>query len=553
MLRASSHRRRQGSRFEPHPSGESLIARHKALLGALLIAHGLLAWQLRARGIFTFGDDAAYLLLSRSLKALSYREVQFIGSPVAARFPPGYPAFLALVTAPAGERIGVISFAGILVSIAGLWFVFDVVRRRWSAELAFLATAAIAVNPVVVANAGNVTSETLFTTLTLAALWAADRAEWARERGQNGVRAGMLAGALAIASALTRSAGVTLPVALGIHWLIRRRLRWVLVLMVAASVTVGAWLTWTVIAPERTVRRSYVDDAVNVRAADGSLARTIIQRVERNVSTYVGQSSLTELALPVTPRTRVDNVAWVAALGGLLVLGLISARRRWTALVWFLAVYGALLAVWAYTLERFLDPLLPPLIALVVVGAGVGSGVFVRRVWRGVPVLVAATLIVFALGEDGRLVASANDCDRARVNCTRPDALDYLDAVAYLAQHSPADARVITSKAPTLYYHAKRQTLFWDEVIAQPPDSLDALIRRYRVSFVLTTPVYSDHVTLVRLAHRDCGRLDLVRAFSPQTLLLAVRPEGAPPDPTSRACVALERAERLAAVIPDQG
>ena len=41
-----------------------MIGRHKMLLAALLAGHGLLAWQLRARGIFTFGDDAAYLLLN---------------------------------------------------------------------------------------------------------------------------------------------------------------------------------------------------------------------------------------------------------------------------------------------------------------------------------------------------------------------------------------------------------------------------------------------------------------------------------------------------------
>ena len=131
-----------------------------------------------------------------------------------------------------------ISFAGIVVSITGLAFLFDIIRRRWSIDLAFLATAAVAVNPVVVTNAGSVTSETLFTTLTLGSLWAANRSERARASRAPGVRAGVLAGALAIASALTRSAGVTLPVALGVHWLYRRRYRWVFVLAAATTVTV---------------------------------------------------------------------------------------------------------------------------------------------------------------------------------------------------------------------------------------------------------------------------------------------------------------------------
>jgi hypothetical protein len=66
------------------------------------------------------------------------------------------------------------------------------------------------------------------------------------------------------------------------------------------------------------------------------------------------------------------------------------------------------------------------------------------------------------------------------------------------------------------------------------------------VSYIITTPVFSDGATVVRLSLRDCARLDLVQAFSPQTLLLAVRPEGAPPKPESAACRVLERVARTA-------
>jgi len=84
--------------------------------------------------------------------------------------------------------------------------------------------------------------------------------------------------------------------------------------------------------------------------------------------------------------------------------------------------------------------------------------------------------------------------------------------------------------------------MYWDEVVNLPVDSLDGFLRRERVSYIITTPVFSDGAAIVRLSRRDCARLDLVRAFSPQTLLLAVRPEGSPPAPESAACRALERA-----------
>ena len=523
-----------------------MCGRHKLLLAALLVGHGLLAWQLRERGIYTFGDDAAYLLLSRALQAFSYREPYYVGNPVAARFPPGYPAFLALLTAPAGEHLGLISLGGILVSVVGLVFLFDVVRRRWSTELALLVTAAAAVNPALLANASKVMSETLYTTLTLASLWAADRAVGQRDGRKRGIRAAVAAGALAIAAALTRSAGVTLVGALGMHWLVRRRYRWVMVFGAAATVTVGAWLVWTVVAPARQVRRSYVDDAVNIRVGNGSLRSTLAERLKGNITTYGGQSIVTQLALPVTPRTRLDNVGWMVAIVALLTVGLISAWGRWNAVVWYLAAYGALLAIWAWAIERFLDPVFPLLIAMIVIGAAVASSVLARRYRSLAPVVVVMVLAGFALREDARLVTRAVECDRARVDCALPRELDFVDAVAYLASHSPPGARVIAPKAPTLYYHSKRQALYWDEVVSLPLDSLDGVLRQDSVSYIITTPVYSDGATVVRLSLRDCARLDLVRAFSPQTLLLAVRPEGAPPAPESAACRALARAASTA-------
>ena len=523
-----------------------MSSRHKMLLAALLAAHGLLAWQLRARGIFTFGDDASYLLLSRNLQAFTYRESQFVGNPVAARFPPGYPAFLALVTAPAGEHLGLISFAGILVSVLGLLFLFDVVRRGWSTELALLVTAAAAVNPELLSNASNVRSETLYTTLTLASLWAAQRGVGQRNGRERGVRSAVAAGGLAIAAALTRSVGVTLIGALGMHWLVRRRYRWVMVFGAAATVTVGAWLAWTVVAPARQVRRSYVDDAVNIRVGNGSLRSTLAERLKQNVTTYGGQTIVTELALPVTSRTRLDNVGWMVAMVALLTVGLISAWGRWNAVVWYLAAYGALLAVWAWAIERFLGPVLPLLIAMIVIGASVASSVLARQHRWLAPVLVVLVLAGFALREDAQRVTRAFECDRARVDCGLPRELDFLDAVAYLASHSPPGARVIAPKAPTLYYHSKRQALYWDEVVSLPLDSLDGVLRQDSVSYIITTPVFSDGATVVRLSLRDCARLDLVRAFSPQTLLLAVKPEGAPPSPESAACRALARAAATA-------
>ena len=516
-----------------------IAPRTLAFLIALLAAHALLAYQMRARGIFTFGDDAAYLLLSRALRAFSYRELQFIGEPIAARFPPGYPGLLA-VLGIFGENLRLISVVGIAFSVSGLWALFDVVRRRWSSELALLVTAVVAVNPMLVMNAGAIATEGVFTALVLWSLWAADRTD-------HGERRSIAATAAAIAGAMTRSAGVTLPLALGAHWLWRRRYRRVAMLALASAVTVGAWLAWTTVAPRREFRRSYIDDAVNVRSGDGSMVGTLVQRVSRNVVAYAGSALPTELALPVTRTTRLDNLGWIALLGTLALVGAVSAWSRWNAAVIWAAGYSALLIIWAFTLERFLQPLLPVFIAFVLIGAwNIGARLRSRSTQlAAMPALaVGALLAGSGLVGSARVSAQAADCDRTRTACAPAGSLDYVDAAMYIAKNTPTDARLVVPKNATLYYFAPRQSVFWDELIVQDSASFLPFLERNGVRYVLTTPIYSDHLTLVRLALAHCNEFDLVRAFAPETLLLVRRQ--APGERNSRACRALARAEARA-------
>jgi hypothetical protein len=526
--------------------GESSLTRRVAiLLAAIVVGHIALAWQVRARGIFTFGDDAAYLLLSRALRAFSYRQYQFIGEPVEARFPPGYPAVLA-VLGLFGEHVRLIAGAGIAISASGLIALFDVIRRRWSEEIALLVTAAVAVNPAVVTNAGAIASETVFGSLTLWSLWAADRTDHGESRG-------LVAGAAAIAAAMTRSAGVTLPLALGAHWLLRRRFRFVTVMAVASAVTVGAWLTWTTFAPKREVRRSYIDDAVAIRSGDGSALGTLMHRVTTNATIYAGQTVPAELQLPVTKRTRLDNVAWLAVLGVFGVTGVLSAWRHWNAAVVFAATYATLLLAWPFTLERFVEPLVPFVIAFVLVGAWkLGRRLTSNRRWApALPVVMGAILATAALTTDRRLVADALACDRNRVDCAPPASLDYVDAATYAATHTPPDARFVAPKSATFYYFAPRKSTFWDEVIIQSEASFLPYLDRNGVRYLLTTPVYSDHLTLTRLALMHCTQFDLVRALSPETLILVRR--ATPSELDTPACRALSRASIRATTGPDSG
>ena len=90
--------------------------------------------------------------------------------------------------------------------------------------------------------------------------------------GQHALRLGSAASA--IGAALTRSASVTLVAALALLWVLRRQWRAFVALSVAAALTVGPWLVWTVVAPHKVAGRSYIAgcDAADTRSSTAATA-----------------------------------------------------------------------------------------------------------------------------------------------------------------------------------------------------------------------------------------------------------------------------------------
>lgn len=534
------------SAIDGQPPTASTSGRTTALLlTGILVAHALLAWQLRGRGIFTAGDDAAYLLLSRALRALSYAEIQFVGEPIAARYPPVYPALLAMTGALFGERLAVVGLLGIAFSASGIWALFDVVRRRWNRNVALVSAALVAISPALLAFVTVPMSETVYTSLTLWTLWAVDRVDLLvrRDRAQPGVSAGrtVLAAGLSVVAAMTRSAGVTLPLALICHWVWRRQWRAVAVAVAMTGVFVGGWLAWTSIAPHREVRLLYVDDLVRRSASEPSLVRVFARRLATNVPMYTTRVSLTQLSVPVTPRSKWDNVGWVVVLGGLFFVGVLSAWKRWNAAVFYLVGYGTLLALWPYLLERFVVPVVPLALTFIVIGAStVGAWLHDRRDFT--VAIVAGVLAFFALRADEGLVAAALDCDRTRTACASANSLDFVDASRLAGTLTPPTARFISPKGATVYYHGGRQTVFWEEAVRQDSASFLAYLRGNGVTHILSAPAHGGYERIRRLVEAHCSRFALVRSLSPQTLILAFRDSAATEAEGSRACLFVRRA-----------
>ena len=160
----------------------------------------------------------------------------------------------------------------------------------------------------------------------------------------------MLAGALVIAGALTRSIGVVLILTALFAWAIKRR--WLAVgwLAFASALTVGVWLGWTAMAPAQLAGQSYLGDATQVSPAPApapvpastddsvvveprppsiavpappspaetrptSLAATLVARVRHNLPGYVARGLPQAIEIPAIPGTRLDNWGWLVVLG----------------------------------------------------------------------------------------------------------------------------------------------------------------------------------------------------------------------------------------------
>lgn len=155
---------------------------------------------------------------------------------------PGYPAFLAAVYGVAGRSWTAAAAVEILIGVATVLGVYLLARRLLGPGVALVAALALALDPISIAMTSNVTTETVF-----AGLWVAAALLWVAGLQQR--RSGLLAAAgLAFGvSVLVRPIGLYLPVLLVplTFWLVgaprTRRLVASAAILVSFAVPVGLW------------------------------------------------------------------------------------------------------------------------------------------------------------------------------------------------------------------------------------------------------------------------------------------------------------------------
>jgi 4-amino-4-deoxy-L-arabinose transferase-like glycosyltransferase len=493
---------------------------------ALLVIHIALAWLGRPPGIETGHDDAQYLLLARSIRGLGYHEIYRIDAPFHTMYPPGYPLILALWGMLVGERFDSLVALNIMTSAATLGLVFVVVKRLWSSTVALLCLAILCVNPYLIENAGTIMSEPAYTFLSVLAL------SFLGLEGRD-TRRDVIVAVLAIGAALTRSAGVTLLIAVGLHWFWERRFLALGVYTIVLTASVGLWLVTTAMAGEQFIGRSYVADAFKFRSTwDGqSFAGILLRRAVDHIPKYLALETPNRLSVPTVSGMVVDNVFGMLVIGVGLAIGFIVVFRRWRSLALYLLCYGSLLALWPWTVSRFVDPLIPLLVPTLVLGI-MASAHYLKPDWE-LPAALTLTIILVVSGAvtTAGLVKDRIACGRGGpllpLNCLLPEQASFFKALEYIKDHLSSDATIVTGKPATLYYYTGRRTVSREQVAFQDSASFVRFLRQTGTSYVLLSHIHSGEGRISELLEANCAVFALEGAFPPSAYLFRLLDEGA--------------------------
>lgn len=496
------------------------------VLGAGALVHILLAWFTRIPALSWGEDDAAYILLAQQLRHFGYREVQDVVAPIHARFPPGYPLIIALLGWPFSDATDALLALNMLFAVATMALVFLAARRHVGERIALVTAVLFAINPMTVWDSAHVMAEAPFKFLMMLGVWALTRED---EDG----RFSVVAGGAIIAAALTRSAGLFLLPALGLYWLLRRRYRRVAIYAAATLCTVGAWTAWTLVAPEAQQRRLYV--AVVSPVAGGAAAAgrrpsnfmvdqlTRLPARARRLTTVVFPFVL---AFPAIPRTPIDNVLSLVALVGLGGIGVLILLRRWTFAALVTLCYGTLLLVWRYAVERFANPLVPFLIAAMLVGVDWVARQLAPRLRAWGIAAIAVSLVFGAAQLNGTRLRSAFACDRddpVNSSCWDASYRDYLKAARWVRDSTPPNAVFFVNKERGFYLHSGRVTINQDRALQEDSLSLAAYLRAAGAHYTVATAVGLRAAQHDRLLASACRDFVLLRAFPSNTYVLRLR------------------------------
>lgn len=447
---------------------------------SLAALHAVLGLLLYEPTLFPGGDNAGYMILGDALgSGEGYRDLYLPDQPLHAKYPPLFPGLLAILGWFGGLQL--FKLAMLACTTAAVWLTARVGRELVGEAPALFAAGLLAVNPTLLEYGHYVLSEAPFMLLILLSLYGALR----------GDRAGdVLAVLAAVGAFATRTAGLTILIALPLAWLVARRRRaaaWAGAAALATMLLWGLYQRWA--APEQA---SYLRELVLVDPYDPAAGSVglggLVARAAANLWAYASRVvPQTVLGIEGAPGTLV--VLLGIGFSGLALFGWARRARRKTGVAeLFVLLYTGLIAIWpaVWTDRRFLLPLLP-LLSLLAVGALAEAVPRLRR-WGPAAIVAVAGIPCVAWIVDR--VPDRIECVaayRGGSACDAPAFASLYAAAAWAAEHTEPDA-VIVNRKPRLFYLISRRR---GDVYPYSPDpaAVMAALDRWGADYVVVDQV----------------------------------------------------------------
>lgn len=466
-----------------------------ALLVLALTPSAYMAWHWRSMPQLGFyHDDGIYLVSAKSLAdGHGYRIASLPGEPFQTKYPPLFPALLAVVwklnpTFPANLPLATLCMW--LVLPLYLWLVKTTLKQHgFSPTEQSLLYLIAGVNPMCALLSFSLMPELLFTSLLLAALLLAERfPAWA--------------GTAAALAYLTRSAALPLLLTVPLWLCMRKRYKSALAFLAVIFPAVLAWQYWTIrhtSSSHDLVTLYYTNylgfQVYNVGLAD--LPNVIWHNLDALLMA-IGKLLLFDVG-PFGSK-HLDRIVAIAAIAGVVRLA-----RRTGNMLYPLAALGmtSLLLIWHYQPDqRFVFPLYPLLLAglwtelrnLVDALRGAWNKRGADRAVAAIAIgAVAGLAVLFLFTTAYGLIRLIPDV----LNAYGSDLEHRRSAYQWIASQSPAAATVFAYDDPLLFLYTGRKScnlpippkLFYyddtgsDRLVRTIPD----FARQNRLDYLLVT------------------------------------------------------------------
>lgn len=394
-----------------------------------------------------FHDDGAYAILARSVaEGRGFRFLHLPGDPAAIHYPPGYPLLLAALWTLAPRFPGnvpvLLSVNAAFLAIAA-WATFRYGARllKWPSWAAAVAALAATLTLPMLLLASILVSESMFVAVLMPMLLVAERTVEEQRPRWHIVVFGLGCGALA----LVRTHGLSLPLAVIVLLLWRRRFLDATLLGAGVLVVLAPWQVWQASHARdlpAALQGSYGSYGAWFTAGlrhDGFLVRTVSTNAREIAGLLGARFSLTESPM------MMSIAAGAAAI--LFAVGAWRAFRRGPVLVTFAAIYLAIVMIWPYAPWRFVFGLWPVIVLMI--GEALRGAFAGARMRRPLDVALAAAGVLAVGGAIVRETATYRE--RAWSTPAAVATPQTLPSMFWILRNT-SESAVIASEASELVY-----------------------------------------------------------------------------------------------------